>query len=302
MNPELFLERAGDMARRLPEPLIRKVLTLALAVPAIWLLAGLCWQLATPVEPVKPWTPTAAGNGQAQLDLNGLKAHPLFGSAPNEAPAPVQTEVVDAPETRLQLKLSGLVAESNTGSGVAIIESQGSQAAYRVGDDIKGTSAKVERILADRVLLKNRNQTEALMLEGKDYQPLKVQGPQPRTRPGFGSARPGLARSKVSSREVQDTLAKAKADPDSINDLVHLTPLRGKDGITGYLVTPGNKPQLFKTLGLQNGDLVKAINGYDLTDPAQALDILSQLGTLDSLTLDLERNGQAMSLNIGVEQ
>ncbi|EKE77554.1 type II secretion system protein GspC [Gallaecimonas xiamenensis] len=292
MNTELLLERASDWARRLPEKTLQRFLTLIFSMVALWLLAGLCWQLATPVPPVERWQPSQAGQGES-LDLSGLSAHPLFGIAAPEQQAPVQ-EVVDAPETRLKLKLSGLVAESHTGSGVAIIESQGSQRAYRVGDDIKGTSAKIKRILWDRVLLDNRNQTEALMLDGKEYQPLARPAPVPAGR------RP--APTSVSADQVRDSLAAAKANPASISELVRFSPSRQDDSLVGYLVAPGSKPQLFNSLGLEKGDLVKAINGYDLTDPAQAMDILSQLGTLDSLALDIERGGQAMNLSISIEQ
>ncbi|WP_170164178.1 type II secretion system protein GspC [Gallaecimonas pentaromativorans] len=295
MNSELLLERAGTLARRLPESALRRWLTIVPAMVALWLLAGLVWLLLTPTPGPSPWQPQQDNASGTDLDLSGLNGYPMFGVADvgAEQAQPAQ-QLVDAPETRLKLRLTGLVAESHTGSGVAIIESQGSQMAYRVGDDIKGTRAKVARILWDRVLLDNSGKTEALMVDGKEYQPLSVLAAPAGRKPAPTAT--------VPAAEVKATLRQVRDNPQSIGDLVRFSPAREGDNITGYRVAPGRDPAMFKQLGLESGDLVKSINGYDLSDPAQALDILGQLQGLDSLSLDIERGGQPMSLNINIAQ
>ncbi|MEJ2273246.1 MAG: hypothetical protein P8Y01_01525 [Woeseiaceae bacterium] len=44
------------------------------------------------------------------------------------------------------------------------------------------------------------------------------------------------------------------------------------------------------------------INGQALTDPTQAMQIFESLGTVDEVTVTVERNGQAESLVLNTSQ
>ena len=92
----------------------------------------------------------------------------LFGNAAAKPAEPV-AEVTDAPETRLNLTLTGVVASSEQEAGTAIIENRGSQAVYGLGEKIEGTNATLQKVYNDRVIIKNGVRNETLMLDGIDY-------------------------------------------------------------------------------------------------------------------------------------
>ena len=45
------------------------------------------------------------------------------------------------------------------------------------------------------------------------------------------------------------------------------------NGIYGYRVAPGTDARAFETLGFKSGDIVTAVNGLDLGDPANTISL-----------------------------
>ncbi|WP_299079680.1 type II secretion system protein N [uncultured Paraglaciecola sp.] len=72
-----------------------------------------------------------------------------------------------APETALNLTLTGVVASSENNNGAAIIENKGQQKTYGVNDKIDGTRAVIQQVLVDRIVIRNVNKTETLMFDGE---------------------------------------------------------------------------------------------------------------------------------------
>jgi general secretion pathway protein C len=66
----------------------------------------------------------------------------------------------------------------------------------------------------------------------------------------------------------------------------------------GYRVYPGRNRQQFSKLGLMPGDLVTAINGTPLDDPARGMEILQSMNSAAQVTVTVERNGQSTQINI----
>src|SRR5205085_4496836 len=51
----------------------------------------------------------------------------------------------------------------------------------------------------------------------------------------------------------------------------------------------------FAKIGLQNGDVISAINGLEMTSPDKALEVYTKLKSASHLSVGLERNGQKIS-------
>jgi general secretion pathway protein C len=51
----------------------------------------------------------------------------------------------------------------------------------------------------------------------------------------------------------------------------------------------------FAKIGLQNGDVISAINGLDMTSPDKALEVYTKLKSASHLSVGLERNGQKIN-------
>ena len=74
-----------------------------------------------------------------------------------------------------------------------------------------------------------------------------------------------------------------------------------KDGETVGIRVFGIGPDtLLGTLGLQNGDRLERINGYDIGSPVQALEAFAVLPTASSLSVQLTRRGKPTTLDIQI--
>lgn len=69
-------------------------------------------------------------------------------------------------------------------------------------------------------------------------------------------------------------------------------------GIRMFGVRPDT---LLGTLGMENGDRLQTINGFDMASPEKALEAYARLRTADKLTVSLNRRGQNMNLDYNIK-
>ncbi|GAM70281.1 general secretion pathway protein C [Vibrio sp. JCM 19236] len=152
---------------------IASAVTLLLMVLSAWIAGLLFWQFMGADSGVERWTPSnrqvaTQSGGSDQLDVNQLLDANMFGKEDEQAPV-VRQEVVDAPKTRLNLVLVGVVSSSNAQRSLAVIANRGSQDTYGIGEQIDGTRATLRNVLKDRVIIENQGRNETLMLEGLEF-------------------------------------------------------------------------------------------------------------------------------------
>ncbi len=58
---------------------------------------------------------------------------------------------------------------------------------------------------------------------------------------------------------------------------------------------------LLGTLGMENGDRLQTINGFDMTSPEKALEAYARLRTADHLTIQINRKGQNQNLDYNIK-
>ena len=58
---------------------------------------------------------------------------------------------------------------------------------------------------------------------------------------------------------------------------------------------------LLGRLGVQNGDMLRTINGYDMASPDSALEAYARLREADQLTLSVVRRGQPMTIDYNIQ-
>jgi general secretion pathway protein C len=73
-----------------------------------------------------------------------------------------------------------------------------------------------------------------------------------------------------------------------------IVPLQVGDQVVGVKVFGIRKDSLFDELGLQNGDLVRAVDGKSLANPQVALDVAEYLPTAKRVSLAITRAGTDM--------
>lgn len=268
---------------------------------AIWWLALLTWRLLTPadtlvVAPAQNQTRLA----QASTNVRAIQQLKIFGD--RAAVDAQQEDALDAPETTLNVRLVGLVASANPQRSAAIIEQSGSQQTYIIGERIGNSRATVEQILPDRVLLDNGGRREVLYMEGRD-------GSEAQLRMFSASAnedaqpRQSTQPTRVDTRrnpQVAEAVASARENPAMIMEIINISPVRDGQQITGYQLQPREDRELFAALGLQAGDIAVAINGYDLTDPAQALAAMNELQDSSRAIIQVRRGNDIIDLELQV--
>lgn len=298
------------MAQRAPQSLLRVwerhgrslpsvaevVLAILLAVAA----AELLWKLV-PAPEAAAWRPPsvvpasvpAGRNHGPNVDLI-VNAH-LFGQY--QAPAdPVLTELSEAPDTRLDLTLLGiLAATAEKGSRALIASSAGDEAPYSIGSDVvRGVS--LQAIFPDRVILSRNGQLETLRLD-KDApaKPLSADSYQDEDEDVMEEESENDTGSMLSNIREE-----VMSDPSRASNYIRVQPASNGGQLRGYRVYPGRDRTVFTAVGLRPGDLVTQVNGIQLNDANTALQMLGQLSNSNSLTVVVERGGQQQTVNVNL--
>jgi general secretion pathway protein C len=268
----------GTRARLLLELRQRGPQVAALLIAALIVVDGAdsAWALRSysNAQANEPEGPVVTQAHRAGPDLQQIVAAHLFGAAPVERSPGGD----NGPDTRLALMLTGIIALKDPDKGYAILAEEGKPAhLYATGAVVAGTSARVQRVFSDRVVLERQGELETLRL--------------PR------STLAGL----VSSGRTDTADASRPDDPAAaaFYDQNHPSPAQGffnylgaeqshVDGkLAGLIVHP---PKAFqRKYGLQDGDLLTAINGVQISDPDALADLLRTAG--GSLSVTLTRDG-----------
>jgi general secretion pathway protein C len=263
-------------------------ITVAVVLVAAFKLAQLTW-LLMPAADLNPALPVAASRisrtSAAPLDLEPVIRVHLFRE-PQSEPEPVVQQVEDAPDTRLSLKLRGIIAGSEAKGGLAIVaDTRGEEKVYKVGDAVPG-GAKVHEIQDDRVILNRAGVLEALRLP-KEFQ-ASTAGPSRATRPRVQprAERQGSLRNVIAS------------NASKISDIIRVAPHMEQGQMVGFRINPGRNRQQFASLGLRPGDVVTDINGTTMTDPSAGLQVFEALGETTQATVTVRRGGEDQVLVI----
>ncbi len=274
------------------------VMTVGLIAATGWVLGQVVW-LSVPSESgVTQWkaanVQVSASANDNKLDINGLQRANLFGQYTQAKPKPVvqQPVVKDAPKTRLNLVLVGVVASSNPSKGLAVIAQRGKQATYGINESIEGTRASLKAVFADRIIIDNGGRDETLMLDGAEYKKMA----QPNAT--ANASREAPSKVAVSNDRLAQIRQEITRDPQKIFQYVRLSQVKRDNQVVGYRVSPGRDAQLFNAVGLKSGDVAVQLNGNDLTDPAAMGKIFKTMSNLTEMNLTVERDGQQHDIYI----
>ncbi|MBW2272641.1 MAG: hypothetical protein JRG96_05190 [Deltaproteobacteria bacterium] len=217
----------------------------------------------------------------------------LFGArvaaAPPVAP-PVEVEP-ELEETRLPLKLLGTTASPDlTLASAAILDTSNREhQVVLVGDVLENhervTVAAIER---RRVILQNGARKEELLLEDDPGAKTKRAASRPASPPTRRSAkRPPRNSSPLAERlkELQDE----NADPRSARQLfsdARLLPSYDAEGqMNGVRVSAIKEGSMYEKMGLSDGDVIKGLNGIEITNPSASSKVLGELQRAEEFEL-----------------
>jgi general secretion pathway protein C len=286
---------------KLPQKLIAQIITVILLIVLANSLANFTWMVIAPnnnAVALNQVNTTNSVNKASAIDVKPLLSLNLFGEYNKQAvPEQLSKEIQEAPETKLNLTLSGVVASTAKGTGAAIIENNGKQETYGIGDTIVGTRAVLDKVLKDRVIIKQSGKFETLMLDGYKYKKISTPVNQARVNPAIVDS-PKIEKTEIDQRNnkalSQQVIALRKDvtnDPGKIADYLRISPTSKHGHIVGYRLSPGKNKEFFAQSGLKHGDIAVQLNGLDLTEPTQAAQALMALREEQEITLTVDRKG-----------
>jgi len=220
-----------------------------------------------------------------------IVARHLFGEAQTASAKPGMSAI---PETQLKLVLRGVMASQDEHTATAIVaDPSGHEDYYTVGQELPG-GATLKEVHAQYIVLSRGGRFETLRLP---TDALKVSNGVLSAPAG---ASPGIAPDAGALlQQYRDQFIK---DPQSLANLLQGEPYWENGRLVGYRLRPGRDPGLLAKFGIQAGDVVTAVNGVSLTDPAGRMQLLRNLNDATQVNVDIIRAGRPFSISIPLGQ
>jgi general secretion pathway protein C len=268
-------------------PLQGWLVALLVIVCGIW-LAQITWMLVQPAPvvlapKVMPAVSDSAQQGQDWLQMSrSIGSREFFGQVAVAAEQVAEPAAVEAPETKLNLTLQGVMAEGD-GQGFAVIgEGRGSGKVFSLGEDIFG-QATLANVFGDRIILDRRGQLETLRYEkiasdgilkpvnqNDDINPSPIAS----FREALSQASVDVANGATMQSQVQGMVEyvgrRANEDPEGFISEMGLEPTA-----EGYQVT--RQARQLQMVGLRPGDLVTSVNDMPVGNISNDQALLNQV-------------------------
>lgn len=266
-----------------PARWLANLLLLGLVVYFAVVLARMTWLIAWQERPVPPVQAQAGGVAGTLADVN-LAAYDLFGAPPRDEPV-AQVIRQSAPETRLRLRLEGvMVSERPELSSAIVAGTDGVTAHYRVGESLPGNAELVE-VEPSRILIRRNGQYETLTFEETAATDLVTEEPV----------------AEVASTDDFVAEARRRLDAEGAQALARFGLQPVEEGTASGYVYDGSNAML-NALGVQQGDVVTSINGHSLGDLEQDIQLLESWRDQGTLDIEIERDGARFTVSYALPQ
>jgi general secretion pathway protein C len=219
------------------------------------------------------------------------------------------------PNTSLPLILSATVVASVPSFSSATIINTASfkSGSYGVDDEIPDAGPIVV-ILPKHVDFRNKstNRVERVELGGIPQTPaVAVAAPLTPPPPPVEANPESELASAVDKgvKKIDDThyeidrslVDKILGDPSVVMRQARIVPsiVNGKpNGFKMYAIRPNS---VFAKIGMQNGDTITSINGFDMTSPDKALEVYTKVRSASNLSIAIIRRGQASAMEYAIK-
>jgi general secretion pathway protein C len=278
---------------------------------------------ALPVVAAKPQADDHATSAQAILDRNPFDSAtgPLNGKpieTPTDTPVDVNKDPLADPACDTGRVLLIMQSDDPSWSFASMASSDGKTQLRRMGDEYAGQTVWFigwntnpdPLFNGPTVWLTSGSNRCRVKLGAKDAKAAPASGPTPAP-----SADPGKKKSsvpddiankihKVSANEfniersVVDQILENQAD---LMRTARIVPEKEGDKVVGIRLFGIKKDSLLGMLGIENGDRLSSINGFEMSDPQKALEAYTRLRTADHLTVSVARQGKPMNIDFNIK-
>jgi general secretion pathway protein C len=254
-----------------------------------------------------PFHATSAEAVLARNPFDSVKG-PLNPLPPEEAEAsgPDLSDPLNAPVCD-GVKLLVITASSDPEWSFAAFSVDNKSVLRRRGGDVSGKM--IHFIGWDRVWLTSGPSLCQAQLFKPPPPPPAAPGAAPApaaAAPSGPGLDPAIAKgiSKVSGTEfnidrgVVDKILENQAD---LMRQARIVPEQENGKLVGIRLFGVRPDTLLGVLGMENGDRLQTINGFDMTSPEKALEAYARLRTADHLTVQVNRRGSNMNLDFNIK-
>jgi general secretion pathway protein C len=185
--------------------------------------------------------------------------------------------------------------------------SDGKSVMRRRGGDVNGK--QVHFVGWDRVWLQGGGSLCQATLFDKAEVKAPAPAPvasEPAPKGGAKSLDPALAKGiqKVSANEYnidRGVVDKILENQSELMRQARIVPEQENGRVVGIRLFGVRNDTLLGVLGMENGDRLQTINGFDMASPEKALEAYARLRTADKLTISLNRRGQNMNIDYNIK-
>jgi general secretion pathway protein C len=207
---------------------------------------------------------------------------------------------------------------------VAILKSPGEESAAlrRVGDksgDFEVAYIGFNRLQASPAvwLIKDATLCQALLFPKEAPPAANPAQPAPPVAAAPAAPEPKRGGPSGVPKEIADKIEKVSATELNVDRSVvdyvlenqaemmktaRIVPEKGADGKAVGIRLFGIRPDtMLGTLGLQNGDRIETINGFNMSSPEEALNAYARLRTANKLSVKVTRRGQPTTIDLNIK-
>ncbi len=112
----------------------------------------------------------------------------------------------------------------------------------------------------------------------------------------------GIEKISDTNFKIQRSLVdKALANQGSLMRTARVIPHEQDGRVVGVKLYGIRRNSLLGRLGIRNGDMLRTINGFDMTSPDSALEAYSRLRSADKLSLAVKRQNRELTIDYNIE-
>jgi general secretion pathway protein C len=144
-------------------------------------------------------------------------------------------------------------------------------------------------------------------------QPVATPAPAPAAKPSPGTRRAGARTvpDEISSKIQKVSATEFNVDRTVVDQIMEnqaelmrsarIVPEQENGKVVGVRLFGIRPDTLLGTLGLQNGDRLETINGFNMASPEKALEAYARLRTADHLTVQVNRGGKPTNIDFNIK-
>jgi general secretion pathway protein C len=200
--------------------------------------------------------------------------------------------------------LLGTLVASDPSRSLAVFQDPGAQrtVTYTVGERVLD-QAEIHSIDWRTVRVNKGGRCEVFSLEEPE-QPAVATAAEAAPPPAAeGEGNFGNNVKKVSETEFEIPRQEIDGALSNLNQLAtqaRIVPNFQNGKANGFKLFSIRPNSLYSKIGIQNGDIIQKINGYEINGPDKALEIYNKLKDAQNITVDLVRRGKSQTLSYNI--